>query len=241
MPSPIALSPDALAIIERTHLDKGAHRKFAEGACAMELIAHLAGEPFSDHPKCVCPVLGAFVRAWNDGLPDDERDALLKPLLPRLIGTRGSRELGQQRALMAADWLVRVHTPAWLRLAKLDASADALSALPEIVAFAQIPSVRGPIKAAHRDAAAARAAAGVAAWAAAGDVAWDAAWDAARAAAWDAAMAAARAAAGDVAGAAAGAAARAAAGVALKETRLALQRSAADLVNRMIDATEAAQ
>ena len=166
------ISADALALIERTHLEHGSHSRPEDGMCAMELVAFVAGEPFSDHPECVCPVLGAFVRAWNDGLPDDERDAILKPILPRLIGTRGSNALAERRALMAADWLVRVHTPAWLRLAKLDSQADALAALPEITSMAQVPSIRAPIEAAHRDAVAA----------------WDAAWAAAR----DAAGAAAR-------------------------------------------------
>src|SRR5579884_3524199 len=84
------LTAEQLALIERVHLDEGTHANFEAGVCAMELVSYLAGEPFSDHPQCVCPVLGAFVRSWNDALPDDERDALLKPLLPRLIGTRAS-------------------------------------------------------------------------------------------------------------------------------------------------------
>jgi len=41
---------------------------------------------------------------------------------------------------MAADWLVRANTPAWLRLAGLSVHADALSALPEITSFAQVPA-----------------------------------------------------------------------------------------------------
>ena len=144
----------------------------------MEAVAFVAGEPWSDHPECVCPVIGAFLRAWNDGLPDDERDILLRPLVLRLIGTRGSPALESRRSLMAADWLARVHTPAWLRLANLNDAAAALEALPEIIAMTQVPSIRGPIEAARRDA----DAAGDAAWAAAGA----AAGDAARAAAWDA-------------------------------------------------------
>jgi len=230
------LTAEQLALIERVHLDEGTHANFEAGVCAMELVSYLAGEPFSDHPQCVCPVLGAFVRSWNDALPDDERDALLKPLLPRLIGTRGSDALAERRALMAADWLVRVHTPAWLRLAKLNAQADALANLPEITSMAQIPSIRGPIEAAQRDAAAAwdaaRTAARTAAWDAAWDAAGDAAWDAAGAAAWDAA--------GDAAWDAAWAAARDAAWDALNSTRQELQRSAADLVVRMIETREAA-
>ena len=58
--------------------------------CAMEAVAFVAGELWSDHPECACPVIGAFMRAWNDGLADDvERTTLLRPLVPKLVGTRG--------------------------------------------------------------------------------------------------------------------------------------------------------
>jgi hypothetical protein len=128
---------------------------------------------------------------------------------------------------MAADWLIRVHTPAWLRLAKLDAHADALAALPEIADFAQCPSLMPTLNAAKQDADAAR----------------DAAWDAARDAAWDAARAAARDAARDAARAAARDAARDAAWDAawdaLSTTRRELQQSALTLVARMIAAKPA--
>jgi hypothetical protein len=79
---------------------------------------------------------------------------------------------------MAADWLIRVHTPAWLRLAKLDAHADALAALPEITDFAQCPSLMPTLNAAKQDADAAGAAAGAAARAAARAAAEAAARDA---------------------------------------------------------------
>ena len=230
-------------------LAAGAHEPNGK-ACAMEAVAFVAGEPWSDHPECACPVISSFLRAWNDGLPDDERDILLRPLVLRLIDTRGSAALESRRSLMAADWLVRIHTPAWLRLAKLDDAAAALEALPEIIDMAQVPSIRGSIEAARLDAIAAWDAAWAAAWDAAGDAAWDAAWDAAGAAAgdaaWDAAGAAARDAAWgaawdaarDAAGAAARDAARDAAWNALSSTRKELQQSALALVHRMIDARE---
>ena len=204
----------ALATIDEARLAEietllsGGHEPNSGQMCVMEAAAYIAREQWSDQPKCVCPVLGAFLRAWNDGLSDDKRTALLKPLLPRIINTRGSKVLEERRALMAADWLVRVHTPAWLRLAGLTVHADALSTLPEITSMGQVPSIRGPIDAARMDAAAAGDAAWAAAWDAARDAAWAAAWDAARDAAWAAARAAARAAAGDAAWAAAWAAAR---------------------------------
>ena len=193
-------------------LKSGAHSPNST-FCVMEAVAYVAGEPWSDKPECACPIISSFLRSWNDALPTDaDRDRLLKPLIPKLVNTRGDKALEEKRALMAADWLVRVNTPAWLRLAGLTTHADALSALPEITSFKQVPSIRGPIETARKDAAAARAAA----W----DAARDAAWAAARAAAWDAAWAAARD------------AARAKLSVTVSE----LQNSALELVERMIAA-----
>src|SRR5438552_7711177 len=106
-----------LSILEHLHLETGIHADIETGACAMEFVSYIASEPWSDRPLCVCPILGAFMRAWNDGLPDDERDGVLKPIIPLLIGTRSSDTLSERRALMAADWLVHVHAPTWQRVA----------------------------------------------------------------------------------------------------------------------------
>jgi hypothetical protein len=227
-----------------TALQSGAHDPNGNGhveACAMEAVAFIAGEAWSDHPECACPVISAFMRTWNDSLPDEERTALLLPLVPLLVGTRGSKALEERRSLMAADWLVRVNTPAWLRLAGLTAQADMLAGLPEITSMAQVPSLRAPLEAVRNDAAAAWAAARDAAWAAARAAARDAAWAAARAAARDAAWAAARDAAWAAAWAAARDAAWAAATERLAETKRELQLSAVDLVKRMIAAEEPAK
>jgi len=222
------IDQDRLAQIKT--LSAGAHDPNETNMCAMELVAFIAGEPWSDHPQCACPVIGAFMRAWNDGLPDADRTALLLPLIPRLVETRGSNALEARRANMATDWMMRVHTPAWLRLAGLTDEADALSSLPELTDFANAPALKPALEAARENAAAA------------GDAAWDAAWaaaagDAAGAAAWaagDAAWAAAWA-AGDAAWAAAWAA-WAAARDALAPTVKALQQSAVQLVIRMAEA-----
>ena len=197
-------------------LAKGSHHRTSGQMCIMEAVAYVAGEPWSDRPECVCPVISTFLRSWNDALPDGERDGLLRPLIPLVLNTRSTPEVERRRSLLAADWLVRTHTPAWLRLAGLTAQADMLSGLPEITDMARCPSLMPTLRAARDDANAARAAARDAAWAAAGD----AAWDAARAAAWAAAWAAAR--------------------DALNPTRLKLQQSALALVHRMIAVTDAA-
>ncbi len=227
-------------------LAKGAHDPTEGAMCAMEAVAYIAGEPWSDHPQCVSPVIAAFMRLWNDALPDDDRTRLLRPLLPLVVGTRTTATDEGTRAWMVADWLVRVHTPAWLRLAGLADHAQTLESCASFVDAATVCAEQPKIAAAGAAArAAARAAAGAAAWAAARAAAWaaarDAAGAAAGAAAWaaarDAAWAAARDAAGAAAWAAAGAAARDAAGAAasaaLAPTVAALQASAQDLVRAM--------
>jgi hypothetical protein len=224
---------DRLVELERRSLQSGSHPSLTDGACALELVSYLAGEPWSDHPECVCPTLGVFFRGWNDGLPSDaERDRLLKPFLPRLIGTRGTPALAEARAYLALDWLVRVHTPAWLDLQpELQSHAQALRAL-EALRDAPSVTIAQPVLAAAL--AAAGAAAGAAAW----DAAWDAAGAAAGAAAWDAAGEAAWDAAGAAAWDAAWDAAGAAAWDALAPTVTRLQVSASDLAERMIALTE---
>ncbi len=199
-------------------LKSGAHESLAEGGCVMEFAAWVAGEPHSDHPQCVSPVIGQFLRSWNDALNDEDRQMLV-PYAIAAVGTNTGADDEETRAWMCADWLVRTCAPAWLRLAKLHEHAEALANTPEVkdAASAEVARQRGD---------AAWAAAGNAARAAARAAAWDAAGNAARAAAWDAALAAARD--------AARAAARAAAGDALRPTVVALQLSALDLLDQMI-------
>ncbi len=224
-------------------LTVGCHASIDEGACVMEMVSYMADEPWSDHPACVSPVLGAFLRSWNDALDDDMRQKL-KPYAARVIGTAGDGK-DEQRAWMCVDWLARTQLPAWLDLAGLSGHAAAVRALA-VIGSKDSAEAGQPTLAAARDAArdAAGDAAGDAARAAARAAAGDAAWDAAGAAAGDAARAAARAAAWDAAGAAAWDAARAAArdaawdaaGDALKPTVKLLQQSAFELLNRIIEA-----
>src|SRR5947209_10781009 len=54
-------------------LSKGKHSSPDSGACVMELASMLAGEPFTDHPQTVCPVIGSFLRAYNDSIDDERR------------------------------------------------------------------------------------------------------------------------------------------------------------------------
>ncbi len=83
----------------------------------MEWVSYLAGEPHSDQPTCVSPVLRAMCIALNDGLDQAPRQRL-RPYLTRTIGT-AEDGLDTWRGWMAMDWLARAYTPAWLHLAGL--------------------------------------------------------------------------------------------------------------------------
>lgn len=197
-------------------------------ACLLEAAAWMAGEPWSDHPQCVSPVLGAFGRGLNDVLPDDKRQQL-RPLIPSLIGTAGDG-LDETRSYMALDWLIRTYIPAWLDLAGLTAEATALRDLRRIVDLVAAQQAGPVVRDAQQKAATLAKAAGYAAE----DVAWVAAEVAAEAAAGYAAGYAAEDAAWVAAEAATGVAARVAARDALKPTVETLQDSAIDLFGQMI-------
>jgi hypothetical protein len=77
MPVPV---PDVMPVLNR-----GRHRNPSRGACFMEYTALLAGERFTDQPRCVDGELAAVLRGVNDMLSDVDRRLLL-PLLGRAIG-----------------------------------------------------------------------------------------------------------------------------------------------------------
>lgn len=235
---PARVNPDRLARVKT--LAAGRHAS-AEGLCALEAVAYVAGEPHSDQPACASPSLAAFIETWSDRLPQDARDALILPLVPRLVGTRGSDALERRRVALVVDWLVRTHVPAWFRLAKLNVEADELADRSALADVADLAAWCDHLKRARKRAAVAnptlrQTGAGVRA----------AAWDAAHQAAWaairddlDAAGPPILAAGWDAAYAAAYAAARAWGKAPLEPTRRALQDSALALVERMIGLREA--
>jgi len=85
-------------------LSRGKHSSPEEGACVMELASMLAGEPFSDHPVSVCPVIGSFLRAYNDSI-DAERRQDLYAYAAKVVGSLGSEDLQQARAKRLDAWI----------------------------------------------------------------------------------------------------------------------------------------
>ncbi|HEY6933800.1 MAG TPA: hypothetical protein VI452_10405 [Marmoricola sp.] len=77
--------PDMMPILSR-----GRHRHMRKGACFMEMASYLAGEKWSDHPKCTHPLLGALARMVNDHVGDETRQELI-PLVPSVIGLQGRK------------------------------------------------------------------------------------------------------------------------------------------------------
>ena len=66
-------------------LTRGKHRNPRKGACFMELASYLAGERWTDHPRCTHPLLGCLARLVNDHTSDAGRGHLVE-LVPAVIG-----------------------------------------------------------------------------------------------------------------------------------------------------------
>jgi len=69
-------------------LDWGSHRRRGGKVCAMEAAAWLTGEPWSDHPWSVHPVIRQVARTINDTVSDDVRQTLWPLILASLDTTR---------------------------------------------------------------------------------------------------------------------------------------------------------
>jgi len=82
---------------QTVRLSRGRHRTPEDGACVMELASLLAGERFSDYPDSVCPLIGAFLRTYNDCVGDDRRDDLYA-CAATVVGTGGRRDASRARA-----------------------------------------------------------------------------------------------------------------------------------------------
>lgn len=88
-------------------LDRGKHSSPEHGACVMELASMLAGERFSDRPRTVCPVIGAFLRTYNDALDDERRQDLYR-YAADAVGTLGDVSVERRRARRCVDFVARL-------------------------------------------------------------------------------------------------------------------------------------
>ena len=77
----VVMTPDLMPVLSR-----GKHRTARKGACFMELASFLAGERWSDHPRCTHPLVASVARMVNDSTSDEARQELAG-LIPSVIGT----------------------------------------------------------------------------------------------------------------------------------------------------------
>src|SRR3954470_6658475 len=87
---------------QTVRLSKGRHKNAAEGTCVAELTSMLAGERFTDHPRCACPALTAFLRGYNDAIDNGKRQDLYA-LASELVGTRADEETTTARGERLVD------------------------------------------------------------------------------------------------------------------------------------------
>jgi hypothetical protein len=87
----------------RVRLAPGSHASPREGVCVVELASLIAREEFSDQPRCVCPVIGAFLRGWNDRAAHAERQRLA-PYALRIVDSRGDRRVTHWRRDLCLEW-----------------------------------------------------------------------------------------------------------------------------------------
>jgi hypothetical protein len=228
-------------LLDKIQLRAGPHKPPGKDgeveACVMEMVACVAGEAWSDRPQCACPVITHLAMKLNDRANGEARQ-LLKPLIPRMVGTRSTPKVERKRAWLAADWAVRVMAPMALDYVKKPELAKRLRDLPEVTRenYQEARRVCMEVRdAANAAAYAAAYAAYAAADAAAADAAAaDAAADAANAAAADADAADAANAAAAAANAAA-AAANAANAYAREKAWSTIMPLAVSLLEKMIE------
>lgn len=97
------IQPPAPVNYQTAKLAAGKHDEPADGVCVMELASMIAGERFTDHPRSVCPVIGAFLRSYNDAVDDERRQDLYR-LASLAIDTRDSWMIEHRRAERCREW-----------------------------------------------------------------------------------------------------------------------------------------
>lgn len=89
--------------LDSVRLEPGSHRSPRDGVCLLELTSILAREEFSDRPRCVCKVVAAFLRSWNDRSSHAGRQRL-RPYATRVIGSRARRGITRRRRDICLIW-----------------------------------------------------------------------------------------------------------------------------------------
>lgn len=100
-------------------LSAGAHLAPEDGLCLMEFVSVLAGERFTDSPRCTEPTLAFLARLVNDMVTDADR-SLLAPVAADLSRLGRVDAGGSLRLVLAVVRRARATTPANPRLRRAE-------------------------------------------------------------------------------------------------------------------------
>lgn len=100
------------ATSDRVRLYPGRHTGQSGQLCLLEAAAVLAGEPLTDHPRCVSPIVRTLGIRLNDLATHRQRQTLTR-FLPNLVGTAGDGKEDARR-WVALDFSLRTVWPRWV-------------------------------------------------------------------------------------------------------------------------------
>jgi hypothetical protein len=117
IPAPVVV-PDGLPVLEA-----GVHLAPQDGVCLMEYVSVLAGEHFTDQPRCTDPTLAFLARLVNDTAGDDGR-SLLAPTAADLSVLGRADAVVSARMVAAVVRRVQTWVPSSRRLGRADHRAE---------------------------------------------------------------------------------------------------------------------
>lgn len=131
-------------------LSRGKHSSPVRGACVMELASMLAGEPFTDHPISVCPVIAALLRHYNDWIDDGRRQDLYA-YAAKVLESRDAEACAQRLDRVVA-WKIELQRRRWTgRLVPVRLRSRGDLREPEVVARDAVRALGRRSAAAHAE------------------------------------------------------------------------------------------
>jgi len=108
----VSTTTNAPATSDRVRLHPGRHTGQSGQLCLLEAAAVLAGEPLTDHPRSVSPIVCTLGIRLNDLATHRQRQTLTR-FLPHLVVTAGDGKEDARR-WVALDHSVRTAWPRWV-------------------------------------------------------------------------------------------------------------------------------
>ncbi len=118
------------ARLDRVRLHPGTHTAASGQLCLLEAAAVLAGEPLTDHPRSVSPIVSTLGIRLNDLGTHRQRQTLTR-FLPHLVGTADDGKEDARR-WVALDHSVRTVWPRWVDRIGMGEEAAVLRGLAPI-------------------------------------------------------------------------------------------------------------